>query len=315
MLKFALRRLGTGIILLFAVSFVAFLFLHLGSGGIARNILGVNATQDDVVRLTQELGLDRPFFEQYWNWLISAVQLDLGEAWTRPLPVTDLVSERITVTLTLVLLTTIVSGIIAFALGIFAAVRGGWIDRTVQVVGLVGFAVPGFIIAFFLVTVFAIQYPIFRAVGYVPPTEDLGEFIKSVTLPVIALSLGSIAAVSGQVRGAVKDALESDYVRTLRARGLSPRSVTLKHILRNASGPALAVLGVQFIGLLGGAIIIEQMFAIPGLGPFAILATTKSDVPSVMGLVMFTAVVVVLVNLMFDLIAAALNPKIRVSNV
>ena len=313
MVNYILRRLGAGLALLFGVSFVAYLFLYLGSGNVARNILGVNATEADVLRLTQELGLDRSFFEQFFSWLISAVQLDLGEAWTRPLPVAQIIGERLSVTLMLVTLTTILAGIVAVILGVLAAVNGGAIDRFVQFIGLIGFAVPGFIIAMLLVTVFAIQIPIFSAVGYVQPDVDFEGFLKSVTLPVIALALSGIAAISGQVRGSVKDALDSDYVRTLRARGLSFNRVVLKHILRNAGGPALSVMGLQFVGMMGGAIIIEQIFAIPGLGPFTVLATNKSDIPSVMGLVIVTAIIVVVVNLIIDLLSAALNPKIRIA--
>lgn len=313
MARYILVRLGSGVALLFGVSFVAYLFLYLGSGNVARKILGINATQEDVARLSENLGLNRPFFEQFFSWLASAMQFDLGESWTRPLPVAQIIQDRLSVTLMLVVLTTIISGIVAVLLGVLAAVKGGAIDRIVQFLGLIGFAVPSFLIAMLLVSVFAIQIPIFSAVGYVQPDDDFEGFLRSVTLPVIALSLSAIAAVSGQIRGSVKDAMDSDYVRTLRSRGLGFSRVVLKHILRNAGGPALSVLGLQFVGMLGGAVIIEQIFAIPGLGPFTVLATSTSDIPAIMGLVVVTAVIVVIVNLIIDLLAAALNPKIRIS--
>jgi peptide/nickel transport system permease protein len=202
---------------------------------------------------------------------------------------------------------------VAIILGTLAAIHGGAIDRLVQFLGLIGFSVPGFLVAFFLVTLFAIQTPIFNAVGYVDFAESPTEWAKSITLPVAALSLSAIASVAQQVRGSVTDAINMDYVRTLRARGLSFNRVVYKHVLRNAGGPALSILGVQFVGMLGGAILIEQIFAIPGLGPYAVGATSMSDIPAVMGLVVVTALVVIVVNLVIDLLSAALNPKVRLS--
>jgi peptide/nickel transport system permease protein len=313
MLKFALKRIGAGIVLLLAVSFVAYLLLHLGSGNVARNILGVNATQEGVAELNAQLGLDRPFFEQYFSWLTNAVQLNLGDSWSFPETVTESVFGRLHVTLTLVGITTILSAILAIGLGVLAAVRGGWIDRVVQFLGLVGFAIPGFLIAFFLVQVLALQFPIFNAIGYTEFGDDPVEWLKSVVLPITALAIGGIAGIAQQVRGAVKDSLEMDYVRTLRARGLSFNQVVYKHVLRNAGGPALSILGVQFVGMMGGAVVIEQIFAIPGLGPFAVQATRSTDIPAIMGLVITTAVIVVIVNLIIDLLSAALNPKVRLS--
>jgi peptide/nickel transport system permease protein len=313
MLRFALKRIGAGLLLLFAVSFVAYFLLHLGSGNVARNILGVNATQETVAEMNTMLGLDRPFIEQYLSWLFNAVQLNLGESWSFPETVTDSVFGRLHVTLTIVGITTLLSAIVAIIIGVVAAVRGGWIDRVVQFLGLVGFAIPGFLIAFFLVQVFALQFPIFNAIGYTELGDDPVEWLKSIVLPISALAIGGIAGVAQQVRGAVKDALEMDYVRTLRARGLSFNRVVYKHVLRNAGGPALSILGVQFVGMMGGAVVIEQIFAIPGLGPFAVQATRSTDIPAIMGLVITTAVIVVIVNLIIDLLSAALNPKVRLS--
>ncbi|WP_205855827.1 ABC transporter permease, partial [Phytoactinopolyspora endophytica] len=154
--------------------------------------------------------------------------------------------------------------IIAVGLGVLAAVRRGWIDRFVQFFSVLGFAIPGFLIALGLVLLFAINLGIFKATGYVSLSTSFSGWLTSVTLPIAALAIGAIGAVAQQVRGSVIDALQRDYVRTLRSRGLGFRRVVVKHVLRNAGGPALAVLAVQFIGLLGGAVIVEQIFAIPG---------------------------------------------------
>jgi peptide/nickel transport system permease protein len=313
LLKFILKRLLNGIIMLFAVSLLAYFLMYLGAGNVARLILGLQATQDEVAALNEQLGLNKPFIEQYFSWLVNAVQLNLGESWSMPEPVADSLFPRLGVTLTIVALTTLVAALVSIVLGTVAALKGGWIDRVVQFIGLFGFAVPGFLVAFFLVTLFAIQIPIFNAVGYTDFADSPTEWAKSVTLPVIALAVSGIAAAAQQVRGSVKDALNMDYVRTLRARGLSFNRVVFKHVLRNAGGPALSIIGVQFVGMLGGSVLIEQIFAIPGLGPYAVGSTSSSDIPAIMGLVVATALIVIAVNLVIDLLSAALNPKVRLS--
>jgi peptide/nickel transport system permease protein len=313
LLTFILKRLMSGLVMIAAVSFFAFSLLSLGTANITRNILGVTATQADVDALTIELGLNRPLLERFAEWALNALQLNFGESWTFPEAVSDTISSRLGVTLSLVTVTILVSVIVAVILGVIAAVAGGWIDRFVQFIALIGFAIPGFLVALFLVTTFALQIPIFDAVGYTEPTEDFGGWIKSITLPVLALAFSGIGGVANQVRGSVRDALEMDYVRTLRARGLSYNRVVLKHVLRNAGSPALSILGVQFVGTLGGAVFVEQIFAIPGLGQFTVQATQVSDVPAIMGLVVTTAIIVILVNLIIDLLSAALNPKVRLS--
>jgi peptide/nickel transport system permease protein len=287
--------------------------MSLGAGNVARLILGLQATPEDVAALNEQLGLNRPFIEQYGSWLVNALQLNLGQSWSMPETVNEVLFPRLSITLTIVSLTTVVSAVVAVVLGTVAALKGGWVDRVVQFIGLVGFAIPGFLVAFFLVTLFAIQIPIFNAVGYTEFSEDPTEWAKSVILPVAALALSGIASAAQQVRGSVKDALNMDYVRTLRARGLSFNRVVFKHVLRNAGGPALSIIGVQFVGMLGGAVLIEQIFAIPGLGPYAVASTAGSDIPAIMGLVVATALIVIVVNLVIDLLSAALNPKVRLS--
>ena len=313
MIRFILRRLVSGVILIFVISIVAFGLLYIGSGDIARRILGQNATQEIVDRKAAELGLNRPLYEQYWDWLTSAVQGDFGRSWFSGQLVAQGVSSRLAVTLSIVIGATLIAAIISVVIGVLAATRRGWIDRGLQFTSVLGFAIPGFLIALGLVLVFSINLKWFKATGYIPITTSFSGWMSSVTLPVIALAIGTIAAVAQQVRGSVIDALERDYVRTLRSRGLGMGRVVAKHVLRNAGGPALAVLAVQFVGLLGGAVIIEQIFALPGLGQLAVQATVQSDIPIVMGLVIVTASIVVIVNLLIDLAQAALNPKVRLS--
>jgi len=313
MLPFVLRRLASGVVLVFVISLLAYTLLYLGGGDIARRILGQNAAQATVDQKAAELGLDQPLLAQFWHWLTSALQGDLGRSWFTGQLVASGVSSRLAVTLSIVIGATLVSAVIAVILGVLAARRGGWIDALVQFITVVGFAIPGFLIALYLVLIFAINLHWFKATGYIPITTSFTGWLASVTLPIAALSFAAIAAVTKQVRGSVLDALSRDYVRTLRSRGLSMNRVVYKHVLRNAGGPALAILALQFIGLLGGAIIIEQVFALPGLGQLTVQATASGDIPIVMGVVIATAIIVVVVNLLIDIAQAALNPKVRLS--
>ncbi|GAA1994157.1 ABC transporter permease [Microbacterium pumilum] len=313
MLVFILRRLLSGVILIAVISFLAYVLLYAAGGDIPRRILGENATAETVAKKAEELGLDRPLLAQYWDWVTSIFTGDLGRSWFSGELVTVSVANRIAVTLSIVIGATLVSAIISVVVGVLAARRGGAIDGSVQVFSLIGFAIPGFLIALLLVLVFAINLGWFKATGYIPLTTSVSGWLSSVTLPIIALSIGAIAVVTQQVRGSVIDAMSRDYVRTLRSRGLSANSVVYRHVLRNAGGPALAVLAVQFIGLLGGSVIVEQVFAIPGMGQLSVRATTLGDIPVVMGLVIAFAVIVIIVNLLIDLAQAALNPKVRLS--
>ncbi|MDN4599476.1 ABC transporter permease [Leifsonia virtsii] len=313
MLAFIARRILSGVVLVVAISVIAFLLLYAGGGDIARRLLGEDASAQTVAQKAHELGLDRPLFEQFGSWVSGVFHGDLGTSWFTSQPVGDAILSRLAVTLSLVFGATILIAVVSVVLGVLAATRGGWIDGLVQVISLIGTAIPGFLIALGLVVVFAINLGWFAPTGYVQFGDSPQGWIASVTLPVIALSLGGIAGVTQQIRGSMLDSLRQDYVRTLKSRGLSTRSVVLKHALRNAAGPALAVLGVHFVGLLGGAVIIEQIFAIPGVGQVAVTATSQGDIPLVMGLVIATGILVVLLNLIVDLAQGWLNPKVRLS--
>ncbi|WP_334171234.1 ABC transporter permease [Sinomonas sp.] len=313
MLGFIIRRLAGGVVLLAAIAVVGFNLLYLGSGDIARKILGESADQATVAAKAHELGLDRPVPVQFGDWVAHAVHGDLGASWFTGQPVADAITSRLSVTLSLVTGAIVVIAVVSVVLGVLAATRRGWVDRLAQVLAVVGHAVPGFLFAVGLVLVFALGLHLFDPTGYVAFTDDPVGWAKTVTLPVVALALGGVANVTQQVRGSMIDALRNDYVRTLRARGLPGRRVVLKHVLRNAAGPALAVLGVYFVGLLGGAVIVEQVFAIPGLGQVAVQATTQGDIPLVMGMLIAIGIIVIVFNLLVDLLQGWLNPKVRLS--
>ncbi|MFC0038556.1 ABC transporter permease subunit [Actinomadura rayongensis] len=312
MYRFIARRLGSGVVLIAALATLTFFLLYLGAGDrIARQLLGEDADDAAVRAKEHELGLDRPIWTQFGHWASGAVHGDLGTSWFNGQDVRTAILSRLSVTVTLVIGSTLLTVVLATVLGVVAATRGGWVDRVVQFLGVLGHAVPNFLISLGLVTLFAISLHWFRPTGYVRFADSPQLWLSSITLPVLALTINGVSGVVQQVRGSVLDELGRDYVRTLRSRGLPESRVVYRHVLRNAAGPALSFLGVQVVGLLGGAVIIEQVFAIPGLGQVAVTATGQGDIPLVMGLVVVSAVLVVLVNLLVDLVQGWLNPKVR----
>jgi peptide/nickel transport system permease protein len=311
-----LRNLAINLIravgVLLIVSLVTFAMMFSDGVGIARAVLGLSASDEQVTAYVTELGLDRPLIVQYIEWLGRAVQGDLGASFLTGQPVTDALSNRVPVTLSLIVGTILLTAIISVALGVTAAVYGGWVDRVLQFVSVLGAAVPGFIIAIGLIFAFAIAVPYFPATGYIQLQENPQGWLWSLTLPVVALLIGSVANAASQFRGSVLDALSQDYVRTLRSRGIPEWQVVFRHVLRNAAGPGLIVLSLTTLGLLGGALFIEAIFALPGVGQLANLSAQAGDVPMVMGTVIFTMILVLVVNLLADLAAGALNPKSRI---
>lgn len=311
MLTFVLRRLGAGLLLLLVISVLAFVLLSIAGNDVARQLLGQGAAQSLVDAKNAELGLDQPVLARYVQWLTAALQGDLGRSWFTSEDVLTAIAGRLPVTLSLMVGVTLVTAVLAFGLGVWAGVRRGAVDRFVQVAGVAGYALPGFLVTLVLVLVFAVQLGWFPAIGYIPVAQSPSGWLSTITLPIVALSVAAVAGVSQQVRGSVIDVLRQDYVRTLRSRGLPPWRVLFRHVLRNASAPALTVLGMQFVGLLGGAVIVEQIFGLPGIGSMTVAYTTRGDVPIIMGLVMVTVVGVVVINLVVDVLVGWLNPKAR----
>ncbi|MGW1271967.1 ABC transporter permease [Streptomyces sp. NPDC002491] len=311
MLGAVLRKLVRSASVLLLVSFATFALMYGNGTGIARSVLGVRATESDVRAEVVKLGLDKPLLVQYWDWLKGVVTGDLGESFFTGESVTSALSSRVPVTLALIVLTIVLTTAVSVLIGVAAAVRGGWIDRMVQFMSVSGAAVPPFIIAIGLVFAFAVSIRMFPATGYVSPDQSLRGWLESITLPVIALLIGSVANAAAQFRGAVLDTLSQDFVRTLRARGVPESRVVFRHVLRNAAGPGLTTLSLQTLGLIGGAVIIEAVFALPGLGDLSNTSAQKGDVPLVMGCVLVTILVVLVVNLLGDLVTAAVNPKAR----
>lgn len=313
MLIFTLRRLGSGVVLLVVISMLAYVLLFSSGTNIARNILGEFASEEQVALKAQELGLDLPLWQRYLKWASDAVAGNLGRSWFGAQPVADSVLSRLPVTLALVVAAITLTALLALGLGVVAAIRRGWVDRALQVSVVVGDAIPGFVLGILLVIVFAIQWRLFPAVSTINPNAPLSAWVLSLTLPVIALVANAVTSSAQQVRSAVIAQYERDFIRTLRSRGVPEREILIRHVLRASAPAGLTVLSLQFIGMLGGVVIIEGIFALPGIGSLAVPATQQGDVPLVMGVIIYTVIMVVIVNLVVDLLNGWLNPKVRAS--
>ena len=313
MLMFFLRRTLSGLVLVLVAASAIFGLMSLSDDAVARSIAGQTASPEQVAAKAAELGLDQPLFTRYVDWLSALLQGDLGTSWYSGQPVGTLISAKLPVTLSILLVGLFAAAVLAVLIGVAAAVKGGWVDRAVQSLAILGFAVPSFLLALVLSVTFAVNWRIFPAVGFVPLSESFSGWIMSVTLPATALAIGAMAATAQQVRGSMLDVLGADYVRTLRSRGLSERSLLFRHALRNAVPPALTVLGLQFIGLVGGAIVVERVFGLYGIGTEIFSASSGGDQPVVLGITVVLVIIIVLVNLLMDVAYGVLNPKVRVA--
>jgi peptide/nickel transport system permease protein len=305
------KRLVRSLAVFIVVTFAVFFLMYGNGTGIAHAVLGLNATPEAVQAEVVKLGLDQPLLVQYWQWLTGVAHGDLGNSFYTSESVSSALSNRVPVTLALVFITLLLTAVISVILGVTAAVRGGWMDRVLQFISVLGTAVPAFIIAIALVFAFAIHWRVFPATGYVSPNVSPSGWLASISLPVLALLIGAVAGAAAQFRTAVLDQLGRDYVRTLRARGIPEREIVFRNVLRNAAPPGLTVLSLTVFGLLGGAVFIEQVFALPGMGQMANMAAKISDVPLVMGTVLVAVVIVLVVNFAGDLAITLLNPKAR----
>ncbi|WP_105565887.1 ABC transporter permease [Microbacterium halophytorum] len=313
MLKFLLRRVVSGAVLLIALAVLAYFLLRLGTADIAQQIAGQSAGPEQVALIEERFGLDLPLLQQFGIWAASLFTEDMGRSWFTGQPVGATVFGRTGVTVTLAIGSVLLTGVFGVILGVVAATRRGALDRVVQILAVIGQAIPGFLIAVGLVLLFAVQLDWFPATGYTPIGDSVAGWLQSITLPIVALALGSVGGVAQQVRGSVLDVLGRDHVRTLRSRGLPESRVIYRYVLRNAGGPALSVLGLQFVIILSASVVVEQVFSIPGLGPIALTSTMQGDVPLVMGIVLVMGAMVIVVNLIVDLLQGIINPKVRLS--
>jgi peptide/nickel transport system permease protein len=307
------RRLALSVVLVFVASTLTFILVSVTPGDPVYSILGgnQNATAQDVARLRQQLGLNEPLYQRYWHWLTGAVHGNFGASIISGQPVSQAINSRLTVTLTLIIGAMILSAAVGVSLGVVSAIRKGILGRFTDVLSLGGLAVPAFWLALALVTVFAVKLRWFPANGWTAFSAGPTAWLKSITLPVLALFVGGVAMVAKQTRNAMSEVLDSEFIRTLRANGISQRSIIFRHALRNAAIPVVTALGLGFVGLLGGTVFIEQVFVLPGMGSLAVSSVQSHDLPMVQGVVVYFVAIVAIVNLLIDLLYGWLNPKAR----
>ena len=294
------------------VAFVVFLLLYLTPGDPAAILAGDAATSDDIRRIREHLGLDDPFLERFGQWLWRLLQGDLGVSIFTNLPVTHLIAQRIEPTLSLTFCTLVISVLVAVPLGVIAAARAGtWIDRAVMAFSVAGFSVPVFVIAYVLILVFSIELEWLPVQGYRPISEGLWEWARHLILPSAALGTVYIALIARMTRASMLDVLAQDYVRTAQAKGLAPTAVLLRHALKNAAVPIATVVGIGIALLIGGAIVTETVFALPGIGRLTVDAILRRDYPIIQGVVLIFSAAYVLINLAVDLSYMLFDPRIR----
>lgn len=312
MFRLILQRLFALVPLLFIVSVLTFSFTSLLPSDPVDLILGFQGTDEQHAMLRERMGLNDPIHVRYLEWLGRAMQGDLGSSYFNSVSVTGAVMQRLPVTLSLTAVSAFIAIVVGIAAGVAAALRPrSWIDRFATLGATFGQAIPNFWFGLILVAIFAVSLRWFPATGFTPITESPWEWLRSVILPSIALGTSSSAAIARQVRSAMVGVLQQDYVRAARAQGLSARRVLVRHALTNAMIPVVAVLSFQITVLLGGALIVEQVFAINGLGTLAIAAVRQQDIPMLQGLVLVMVGLVVAVQLATDVIYGLLNPKAR----
>ncbi|MFE3177873.1 ABC transporter permease [Amycolatopsis sp. NPDC059090] len=304
-----LRWLLSSAVLVLVVSALTFVLVSLTPGDAARSILGASGTEAQHEQLRHQLGLDRPLWTRYGEWLNGVLHGDLGTSLFTGQPVSAALNERLGVTLTLIVGSMVVAIAVGGGLGLLSAVRGGRIGRTVDVFSLLGLAIPNFWLGLVLVAVFAVALRVFPTGGYVAMTQSPAGWLGSIVLPVVTLGFGASAMLAKQSRDAVLDELGKDYVVMLRARAVGERSVILRHVLKNAAVPIVTVLGLLFVGLLGGSVFVETLFVLPGLGSTVVQATTTHDIPMVQGVALYFTVIVVAVNLVVELTYRKLNHR------
>ena len=313
MLSLVLRRLALSVPLVIVVTALTFALESLSPGDLARTILGADGTEEQYQALRHDLGLDQPMIVQYFQWLWRALHGDLGQSFFTKESVVTLIDARVGVTISIMLGVLIVCAVLGLALGVASALRGGALGRAIDLLSLVGLIFPSFWVALVLISVFAVTLRWFPATGYSSMHDGIALWAASLTLPIIAVSLHSIANVAKQARDSMAEVLGRDFIRALRACGVSEISIVWKHALRNAALPVVTVLGIVLVGAISGAVFVERVFVLPGLGSLAVSAALDKDIALLQGVTLYFTLLTVLINLAIDISYGWLNPKVRLS--
>jgi peptide/nickel transport system permease protein len=313
--NYLLRRLPSLLLTLLLISLVTFVVVQVVPGDPAQLILGTEAPPEALADLRAQLGLDRPLPLQYLSWLSGVLRGDLGVSLRHGRPVAALIAERLPVTLSLAILSLALAVLLAVPLGILAAVRQhSALDYGVLVFAQAGLALPSFWVGILLILLFALSWRWLPSGGYVPWGQSPLGALRSLAMPILALGLPVAGVLARLVRASMLEELAHDHIRTARAKGLSEAQVIVRHALRNALIPTVTLLGLQLGFLLGGSIIIEQVFALPGVGRLVLFAINNRDLPLIQGLVLFIAALVVTINFLVDMAYTWLDPRISLES-
>ena len=312
MLSYIVRRILSTLPVMGIVALFVFSLLYIAPGDPAAVIAGDQASPADVERIRQGLGLDRPFLVQFGTWLWQILHGDLGTSIFTNMPVSAMIAQRIEPTFSLMAITLVLTILVAVPLGVVAAWKAGsWVDRTIMAFAVFAFSLPVFVVGYVLAYVFALQFEWLPVQGYTPLAAGLWPWLQNLILPALALGTVYLALIARITRASMLEVLQQDYVRTARAKGLGQRNILFVHALKNAAVPIVTVIGIGIALLIGGAVVTESVFAIPGLGRLTIDAILRRDYPVIQGIVLLFSFLYVLVNLMVDVTYTLVDPRIR----
>ena len=312
MFAYFIRRVLATIPVVLMVALFVFSLLYIAPGDPAAIIAGDQATPADVDRIRESLGLDRPFLVRFFEWLWHVVQGDLGTSIFTNLPVSHMIAQRIEPTLSLMTLTLILSLSTAIPIGVIAAWKHGTIlDRVVMTLAVFGYSTPVFVVGYVLAYVFALQLDWLPVQGFTSISQGLFPFLRNLILPAVALGLIYMALIARITRATMLDVLSQDYVRTAKAKGVAQKGILFVHALKNAAVPIITIVGIGFATLIGGSVVTESVFAIPGLGRLTVDAILRRDYPVIQGVILLFSFIYVAVNLAVDLLYTVFDPRIR----
>jgi peptide/nickel transport system permease protein len=313
MVNYILRRIVQAIPVLFLVTAIVFLVIYFVPGDPAMVVLGQGASEANLAAMRHTMGLDKPLPERYWIWLEHAVRLDLGDSYLNHQPVKTLIARAFPITLYLAIFSLLISVLISVPTGTLAALhKDTWIDVVCTIWALAGVSLPGFWLAIMLLYVFGVELQWVPVRGYVGLREDLSASLRTMVLPAFTLGVFLSGPQMRYLRSSILNTVSQDYVQVARAKGLAERRVIFSHILRNSMMPFLTAVGIQFGYLMGGAVVVEHIFALPGIGQLAVNSIGDRDIPIVQGITLTVAVCFVLINIAVDVLYAVLDPRIRV---
>jgi len=312
-MKFLLKKVVSFITTIFIVSFMIFLIFNILPGNPAQAILGIDADEQQIKLLEEELGLNAPLPLRYIDWITGVFQGELGDSYKYRQPVIDVLGDRIPISFSLAAFSLIFTVIIGIPLGILIAKSDGkWRSAVLSMITQLGISTPSFWLGFILILIFAVQFGLFPTYGYVPWTEDFWGALRALFLPSLAIAVGNIAVVIRYLKNSILDQSKQDYVRTALVKGLNTNEIMYGHVLRNGLLPVLTILGLITADTLGGSIIIENVFALPGLGSLLVSSIESRDFPLIQSLIMIISLIIIVVNFIVDLLYRVIDPRIRV---